>query len=853
MRRKKVLIRFTAAMALFMICIILAVGLSQYWNRNRNLEHVDQFINELSNNTAKHVSDVFDDKCDAIDSIAYLYGKAMQSKEVDSELLAALEKNGSFDWIRFVAADGTDYTSDGSIANVQDREYFLQGMSGKSGICEVLVSRISGEKLIGFYAPVYFEDEICGIMVGFLSESTISTILDTSLYDYLANTYIVRQDGAVLGRNMAEASFDMKELSEGIGFVDSVYRESVVSAVQRQEHCKFTFQGTADQSIGYVVPITGTDWSLIQIFPSEATSIVMKSTQKDAVKSLGMLLTIFLGFIGYITISYRKYEKEKSKEYAYNKVNALMRCVSEDYVYLIDVDLSTQREVRYKLYSSEGITDWSEGQDGYSHCIREFADQYVADYDRERFLKATELTVLLEVLRKQNAFYIEYDAVVNGETLQFQGKFTISGDNQFKNHMLISIRNITESTKERNEKEKELAEARRMAESSSKAKTTFLFNMSHDIRTPMNAIIGYTNLLENHFDDKEKLQNYTGKIKTASNFLLSLINNVLEMARIESGKMQLDETLWNVEQFNDTLISVFEEQFKEKNISFTREIQITHPDVFCDALKLKQIYLNILSNAIKYTPEGGSVSMTLHELPSEKEGYAMYQCRITDTGIGMSEEFLAQIFDEFTREASATESRIVGSGLGMSIVKKLVEFMGGSIEVKSHLGEGTTFTVTIPHRIADRSSLESMKNNVLDYSEEIFKQKRILLAEDNDMNAEIAMELLGSVGFTVERAEDGIICVHMVQEAPEDYYDIILMDIQMPNMNGYDATKKIRRLDGKKSKLPIIAMTANAFEEDKKNALDAGMDAHIGKPIEIPKLMETLSSFFKQEEKVGHE
>lgn len=845
MKKRKTTIQYMIGICLLMLCIMLLLFGTHYRNRYRNLEYSGKYIGELSKTTSMHVADVFADKLAAIRSVSYLYGNAAQSPDANIELLAGLEEKSGFDWIRFIASDGTDYTSNGGTTNVADREYFLKGMAGETGICEVLKSRINGEKLIGFYAPVYFHNEICGIMVGFLSEDTISNILEVHLYDYPATTCIFRQDGTMLGRYIEDENTDISDISEVIDYIDKSHRDAVFSAIEKQEKYCFTYRGTRERSVGYIVPIKGTDWSLMQIFPSEASHIVMQTTRSDSFFTFGCITVIFVIFVIFLILTYRKEQQMKAEESAYNKVNALLRCVTEDYVFLVDVDLETRQEVRYRLYSGDKLNDWTEGNQDYEHCIEGYANTYVAEYDRQRFIEATRLPVLQEVLSRQNDFYIEYDAVIDGNTAQFQGKYTLSNDKQFKNHMLISIRDISESVKERNAKEKELSEARRMAESASRAKTTFLFNMSHDIRTPMNAIVGFTELLEKHIDDKEKIKNYIRKIKTSSDFLLSLINNVLEMARIESGKMTLDETIWSVEQFNDALVSVFEEQFRQKNLNFTRQINITHKDVICDALKLKEVYLNIMSNAIKYTPEGGSISMTLDEFPSEREDVGIFRCVISDSGIGMSEEFITHLFEEFTRETTVTESKIAGSGLGMPIVKRLVEFMDGTIEVKSRLGEGTTVIVTIPHKIADKEAMEEMRSHVYEYADVMFHDKRVLLAEDNDLNAEIAEEILGGIGLEVERAKDGIICVHMLQEAAEDYYDIILMDIQMPNMNGYEATRKIRRLCGRRAEIPIIAMTANAFEEDKKNALDAGMNGHISKPIEIPKLIEALKSFMK--------
>ncbi|MDD6190059.1 MAG: PocR ligand-binding domain-containing protein [Firmicutes bacterium] len=381
-----------------------------------------------------------------------------------------------------------------------------------------------------------------------------------------------------------------------------------------------------------------------------------------------------------------------------------------------------------------------------------------------------------------------------------------------------------------------------IANASSAAKSAFLFNMSHDIRTPMNAIIGFTELLERNLDDRELAKSYIKKIQTSNDFLLSLINNVLEMARIESGKTTIDESNWNAYTFIETLFSLFDAQMKEKGIEFTRTLEVEHPNVICDETKLREIFLNILSNALKYTPSGGRVTMRLTEIPSDRPGYAIYRTVIEDTGIGMSEEFLPHLFEEFTRERSSTDSKIKGTGLGMPIVKKLVDLMQGTIEVESKAGKGTKITVTIPHRI----SLEEDKNTVTGRTEafdrNLFKGKRILLAEDNELNAEIAITILEEAGFVVEHAEDGIICVDMMEKAEAGYYDMILMDIQMPNMDGYKATQTIREFsDPEKANVTIVAMTANAFDEDKKNAYRAGMNRHIAKPIRMDELMAALT------------
>ena len=391
--------------------------------------------------------------------------------------------------------------------------------------------------------------------------------------------------------------------------------------------------------------------------------------------------------------------------------------------------------------------------------------------------------------------------------------------------------------------------ALKKAEEANLAKTRFLNNMSHDIRTPMNAILGYAQLMKDELKGKDlpETSEHLKKLQQSGSLLLSIINNVLDMAQIESGKMEIDENYARIEDIRQTLFEIFEDEAKKKNLELHYTINIEHEHILTDITKVKEIFVNILSNAIKYTPSGGSVMLNIDELACDEPGYMIVRTSVSDTGIGMSRDYLTKIFDAFTRERNTTKSKITGSGLGMSIVKKYVDLLGGTIDVESEFGKGSTFTVTLKYRIADESYY--VKNNAEnpETCSEILEGKNILLAEDNDLNAEIAEVILERAGLKIERVEDGIQCVNRIMKMPAGTYDMILMDIQMPQMDGYKATRVIRRLPDKdKACIPIIAMTANAFEEDKRKAIAAGMNGHIAKPIQVDKLLSTLKTILTE-------
>ena len=391
--------------------------------------------------------------------------------------------------------------------------------------------------------------------------------------------------------------------------------------------------------------------------------------------------------------------------------------------------------------------------------------------------------------------------------------------------------------------------ALKKAEDASLAKTQFLHNMSHDIRTPMNAILGYSKLMEGELKDKDlpKISEYVDKLEKSSNILLSIINNILDIARIESGRMEVDENYANIEDIRQRLFEMFEDEAKKKNIDVKYTLNIEHKHVMADVTKVEEIFVNILSNAVKYTPSNGSITVDVDELECNEPGYMVVRTSIMDTGIGMSQEYLDKIFESFSRERTTTTSKISGTGLGMAIVKKYVDLLGGTIDVKSELGKGSTFIVTLKYKIADKRYYLSAKDENVTVDNTSLKGKHILLAEDNDLNAEIAITILERAGLKVDRVENGVECVNRIVGKPAGTYDLILMDIQMPKMDGYKATKEIRSLqDNAKASIPIVTMTANAFEEDKKKAFDAGMDGHIAKPINIEDLFVVLTDILNK-------
>ena len=547
-----------------------------------------------------------------------------------------------------------------------------------------------------------------------------------------------------------------------------------------------------------------------------------------------------------IIMGFRPIDEIVKRERVLELQREIIEGLGKEYFSVLLLELDSGQIFSYREVGENGkrIADFCrEYNNQWCELLPAYADEIVTDESRENFLNQLSFDALCS---KHDDFSMTYEFKKGDSILYHQTRIAYVYKKDRSRVAVIGTRNIDDLIKKERMQEAKLKEAYIVAEEANKAKTDFLNNMSHDIRTPMNVILGYNELMKQYLTDPI-LVDYQNKIEQSGKLLLSIINNVLDMARIESGKMVVEERAEQIGLVVEELESVFESSAQEKNIVFTTSVDIDHTNVLCDGFKIREILMNLVGNAFKYTPDGGRIAIDVKELDCERAGYVRIQTQVKDTGIGMSEDFLPTLFDSFSREYNTTIGKVSGTGLGMSIVKNLVDMMDGEICVKSKLGEGTCFTLTFEHRISDEDCIElNQELDVLD-GKSILQGKHVLLVEDNDLNAEIAMAILEQRGLVLDRVEDGLACINRLSEVDSDLYDLILMDIQMPNMNGYEATRRIRQFkNSKKASIPILAMTANAFEEDKKMAMDAGMNGHVSKPIDVNVLEKQIINIFKK-------
>lgn len=964
----------------FLLIIILLFGsmltftyFSQQ-NESRVIEQNDNYIQEAAIQKARSLDDIFEDNLGAIRTAAFLYGSSMDSPDPDLQQLQEMEERLHFDWLRFIDRDGVNYTSSGKSVHAEDREYYRQGIAGDSGITDVSVSRVNGEKLVGFYAPVYYNHEIVGVMVGFYSEETLTEILSSNLFGYPSEIFLCAQDGRVIaGSTTLKEMNSIYELTDNTAVFSEAEGEQLRTQIEGLQEAGFHFKGDGGRSSGYMKPLETVDWMLMQTFPSEAAHQIISGANAEGLRLQITLIVLFAVYVIYLIgeTMYRSRKIQKDAQDA-NYIAAGLQQIFDGFA-LVDLEAHTYE---YIFVGSESSV---KGQAG---SYEDFVGQLTEGSCDEEERGIRDMLRVDNLREKADLSFCIHTDKGEDHWEQVNVCRLEQKDGKAVKVLFVSL-DVTEVKQKEMRGHLELQEAYRAAEQSSQSKSRFLFNMSHDIRTPMNAIIGFTRLAGNHTDNPKLVNDYLSKIALSGNQLLSLINDVLDMSRIESGKIQLEEKEWFISGILQELRDVVLHDILQHRLELHIDMTGVHNDaVWCDKLRMSQIMLNLLSNAVKFTMAGGSVSILVREKEEPREGYGLYEFRVRDTGIGMSEEFQKHVFEAFEREKTSTVSGIQGTGLGMCITKNIVDMMDGTISVQSKQNHGTEFTFCVRLRVREDSGenmvLEEFKDArglVLDHEETTcrtvaammeqigiraewttdgeeavglveqsigehrpyrvflidrklledksidlvrrireqmkdcppivivkaydwsdieerakeagvtafcnkpmfaaelkdclaklcrhgegssagqadtqeradFIGKRILLVEDNELNREIAVEILTDAGFVVESVSNGRLAVGAMKRTDASYYDLILMDIQMPVMDGYEATRRIREIkDPEISRIPIIAMTANAFEEDRQMATQCGMDGHLAKPIHVEELMDTLEQVLRE-------
>ncbi len=965
---------------LFLAVVLVLFFIYTTQNRARIQEQNRIYAEDCARQTVKRIESEFNNALQRIQNSAYLVSTGGNNSEINTQVLKELEENTTFDAIRFTNADGVNLASDGATSNSSDRNYFLQGMRGESGLESMAESRITGKPIMVFYAPVSRDKEIVGVFLGlYFAEDYLRDILATSYFGEAADVFLCTREGEVIASSR-EGTYrgDLLDSLTESGVIDSRTAEMARSAfVDGGEAALLCGEGCKTDNL-CVMHLAEHDYVLVQAFPKDVTQTMVNRANMAGVILEICLLILFVIYIAFLVIRTGKQRKKLEKE---NKmVNDVLRGTNIIFFsrYLV-VDLEKDH---YSYMAGIGPFNTNIPMEGvYSEIMKIHATDVIGDEGREAFRQFFLIDTIRENLRVE-------DSVVHECHVSRQGKeewehlivVCLKRKEGKPVRVLVVRQNVTEQVKKRREQTQALQDALMQAQHANQAKTTFLSNMSHDIRTPMNAIIGFATIAASHMERTDQVRDCLHKILSSSNHLLGLINDILDMSRIESGKLQIHNQECNIPELMHNLVNIIQPQVKSKQLEmFIDTFEVVNEDVIADPLKLNQIFINLMGNAVKYTPAGGTVGFRITQHTTFKHGWGEYAFIIKDNGIGMSQEFVKHIFEPFERESTATRSGIQGAGLGMAITKSIVDMMGGEITVESEVGKGSTFTVKLPLQLQDvEKSAEQIKEleglrtlvvdddfNVCDsvskmlksigmrsewttsgreaayraksayqegdpyhtyiidwqmpetsgietarkirsvvghdapiiiltaydwtdieeearkagvtafcakplfmsdlksallaanhigdhkpsetkavWTQSDFSGKRLLLVEDNELNREIAGVILEEAGFVIEMAPDGTDAVTMLEKSAEGYYDAVLMDVQMPVMNGYEATKAIRAMHRKDVKiLPIIAMTANAMEEDREAALKSGMNAHIAKPLDIELLMNVLHQF----------
>ncbi len=959
--------------AALITAIIIAFVLFTHQTRERTIEQNAIYVEDSVTQNARHIDRMLLNMRNSISSMAYVCSNTMDPAEINKERLDTIAENSYFMFLNFIDDKQQSRGISGSKLDVSQRRYYLDGMNGNVGIDVIFDSTMSDETLVVFYSPVKNGDKVSGVLVGYCNESQMRDVLSASFFGETSETYLCMDDGSIIAQSTnnddRENIFDTR-----YGMTDEEHND-LIRAFENHEPKGFTYQGSKGRGNAYVTKLSNVDWMLMQTFPSTVTSRMVSDANRAGFILESILLGLFAIYIAAILISARRKQKAILKEN--QKFTSIVDGVTNLFTRFIVVDLENNSYEYLRNFSEYDVPKSGVYTDMHHRMIHLYRYDANSTVNPETVFSKEYLQQHLDA----NTPYLQFEYMTeDGKHWDNVSVIAMSRENGVSQTVLFAIQDITDLKREELRTRTALQEAYNAADFANHAKSDFLSRMSHDIRTPMNAVMGMTAIAAMHLDDTERVRDCLNKITISSRHLLGLINEILDMSKIESGKFTLNEEEIDLSSMIDDLLTIMHPQIAAKNQHLKINVtNITHEKVIGDSMRIQQVFVNIMGNAVKFTPEGGNIVMTLTEKPSGVSGSGCYEFIFEDTGIGMSKDFIGRIFEPFARASDSRTGRIEGSGLGMPIAQNIVRLMNGDIKVESELGKGSKFTVTlylplcgedsgdishlkdlsvlvvdddqitcenacdllasigmqsewvtsgddaierltaaqeanrhyaavildwkmpgkdgvqtareIRHKINkdipiiilsayDWSAIEHearaagvnafitkplfksrltyvMKNlvtpdSIPDNSDvnqlrsANYENKRILLVEDNQLNMEIAEEILSTTGVTVEKAYDGKEAVDKIMAMPENYYDLIFMDIQMPNMNGYEATSALRMSEREDlKKIPIIAMTANAFSDDVYQSKAVGMNEHISKPIDISTLLKVLDTWLK--------
>ena len=841
-----------------LICIIVSFAGYRDVNRNMTVSRNAKYVEDAATQTAKRIEDLLVSAENSISAIAHLYGQTMDPKQPDIETLQKLVDDTPFDYMGIVSPNGIYTDNRGKQTKVSDRYYFQDGMAGNSGMDIIFNGRIAHENLMIFYAPLWIDGEVAGVLTGRYGEKQMRQIIASTYFEEPAMTYLCLPDGTVF--SSSGENEQQKNILSALRKSDSADQETLETledALANGHSKSLTYTSKQGSNAAYVTKLPGKDWMLLQVFPIKVTNAMLYDSNSIA---LYLELWLVLLFVIYILILLMKNRRQKAKlvmekQEMQDIVNSTSQLFSR--FVLVDLKNDTYEYLKSDIREREETDDVDSGEEyqqkGIYSQLRNYWDARVIQEDKH-VRKQLTISSIQQNLTEDIPF-LQYEYRVQEDSIRWTqiSVLCLKRENGVPVSVLMAVQDVTELKEAELKNRLAMEDAYRAAKAANEAKTLFLSNMSHDMRTPMNAIIGFSTLLDRDASHPDKVREYNRKIAASGQHLLSLINNVLDMSKIESGQNSLNINEFALKELLEELNSLIQPLVREKQQSLDVKVCDVNTEYFLgDRLRLSQILLNLLSNAVKYTPDGGHIELTILGLPEVSSGYAHLRFQVKDTGIGMSPEFVKHIFDPFTRENNTTASGILGTGLGMTITRNLVDMMGGTISVESTPGEGSIFRVELELRYGTQQTETSLPEETALSDSGINKLEglRVLVAEDNDINAELLEELLSCEEVSCERTENGHEALERFRQMPPGYYDAVLLDIQMPVMNGYKAARAIRALERPDAKvIPSVAMTANAFAEDVQTSIEAGMNAHLSKPIDMVELKGTLGKLTHSESK----